>query len=381
MLIIGAVVLRVRALPRAGNLRGQGWKEDVFAKCEDTQPRSSAASRDVLGVQMESNETARPHTGDAFTIPLGGGKYYLAHVMADHGLNQNYVVVFDVVVDDRDRAIDGLQGATPLFSALVLDTLFTEGRWDVIGRSDGDPNRYLPAYRVSTAPDEWYEESFDARRRRLASVVEIEALPLRTTCSPTERSATGFRQKQSTRCGRTRAVNLTQGDLFTIPVGDGTAYVAHVVGVLRKKNFYFVVYDFRTDETSAERDAEEALQHDVVLAGQTMSTLFVDMGWQVVGTAPVDADRWLPAYKVTIGDADSWFVVDFSEERRRPATAEEVEDLQFRTTRAPAGIAAAVRALAGTAPWEDRFDELLPADAQRAATVFRAASEPPGDHP
>lgn len=132
---------------------------------------------------MESNGTARPHTGDVFTIPLGGGRYYLAHVMADHGLNQNYVVVFDVVVDDRDRAIDGLQGATPVFSALVLDTLYTEGRWDVIGRSDGDPNRYLPAYRVSTAPDEWYAESFDARRRRLASVVEIEALPLRTTWS------------------------------------------------------------------------------------------------------------------------------------------------------------------------------------------------------
>lgn len=92
-------------------------------------------------------------------------------------MNQHHVVVFESVVTDDDRGLERLDGATPLFPALVLDTFFIGGQWKVIGRTENDLSRHLPAYRVSMAPDEWYAESFDARRRRLASAVEIEALP------------------------------------------------------------------------------------------------------------------------------------------------------------------------------------------------------------
>lgn len=132
---------------------------------------------------VKANDPDRAQPGDIFTIPVGDGRYYLAAITGDHSVNQHHVVVFDSVLTDDDRGVERLEGAMPIFSALVLDTFLVGGQWKVIGRTEDDLSRYLPAYRVSMAPDEWYAESFDAKRRRLASAVEIEALPLRTTWS------------------------------------------------------------------------------------------------------------------------------------------------------------------------------------------------------
>lgn len=133
---------------------------------------------------MKKDRT-RPEPGDVFRVPLGDGRSSSGQVMGSHMTNQHYVVVFDVAVPDEGPVLPAQlpHDEAPLFAALVLDTLFESGEWQVVGHKEVDPGRHLPAYRVSMAADEWYAESFDGTQRRIASALEIESLPLRSTLS------------------------------------------------------------------------------------------------------------------------------------------------------------------------------------------------------
>lgn len=84
---------------------------------------------------VKVNDPDRAQPGDIFTIPVGDGRYHLAAITGDHSVNEHHVVVFESVVTDDDRAVERLDGATPIFSALVLNTFLLA----VTGRSWVEP--------------------------------------------------------------------------------------------------------------------------------------------------------------------------------------------------------------------------------------------------
>jgi hypothetical protein len=83
-----------------------------------------------------------------------------------------------------------------------------------------------------------------------------------------------------------------------------------------------------------------------------------------------------PAFKVQTAPG-SWAVVDYTGERTRPASVEEIEQLSFAQTVAPILVEDATRALLGVAPWiEDEYDELLPVP-EVCTTAYVFSHSPP----
>src|SRR5438105_15803563 len=126
-------------------------------------------------------------------------------------------------------------------------------------------------------------------------------------------------------------VRLRPGHIFAIPVDDdrlGCGLVISGSGGV----FYMAVF-----EPLYLRDCMPVL-HDIV--GQPILFLAESLGakvshgyWPVLGHYRVDPSQYpAPVSKITVGSIESYFVVSFDRNRRRPATPEEVRELPFRTT-------------------------------------------------
>lgn len=103
-----------------------------------------------------------------------------------------------------------------------------------------------------------------------------------------------------------------------------------------------------------------------------MDALLVHGHWRVVGHRDVDegAIPW-PAYKVGVSPPGAYEVIDYTGNRRRAASDEEVERLQFREVVAPIRVEKALRALHGQDPWVDDYEALRPVgDGETSAALL-----------
>ncbi|GAA0989699.1 hypothetical protein ENKNEFLB_00437 [Nocardioides aquaticus] len=154
---------------------------------------------------------------------------------------------------------------------------------------------------------------------------------------------------------------VDEGDMFSIPLGDGRCGFGQVVATYRKKGVYYVaVFDKIVDEAVVEESAEEARASRLLFLALTLDSRLHHGMWRVIGPRDIAADLPFPAYKVDVGFPPVPHVVDHLGERTRPATADEVALLPVRTTVAPVALERALQARAGLAPWTERFDGFAP---------------------
>jgi len=151
-----------------------------------------------------------------------------------------------------------------------------------------------------------------------------------------------------------RRTRLKQGDVFTIPLGDGRVNLGQVVAPHRGHAWYMTVFDGAEDpEVAARRDVTTK---DPLFAALTLDVLF-DLGdWEVVGHAAVDPSAHLPAYKVSLGTPDNVVIEDLDGSRQRRATEVDMATIPFRKTHGPVLLQHAVRAHEGLEPWLDYYD-------------------------
>ncbi|MCC9204961.1 immunity 26/phosphotriesterase HocA family protein [Arthrobacter sp. zg-Y769] len=128
---------------------------------------------------------------------------------------------------------------------------------------------------------------------------------------------------------------MNDGDVFMIPLGDGRAAVGQAISKYMS-TYYMVIFDFVAAEEEVPSLVSEALGSEPLYAGLTFDALFRPGRWQVLENRPVDARKFLPAYKVGWRVPGQYVVEDFQGTRRRPATDLEKEILPYRGRPPPA---------------------------------------------
>ncbi|MCQ1957545.1 immunity 26/phosphotriesterase HocA family protein [Arthrobacter sp. zg-Y826] len=168
---------------------------------------------------------------------------------------------------------------------------------------------------------------------------------------------------------REKAPALKDGDVFTIPLGDGRAAVGQVVSSYTDEP-YVLIYDFVAPEEEIPSLVSEALGSEALFAGLSLTGRFRWGRWQVLGNRPVDGRKFLPAYKIGWRVPGDFVVENFWGTRRRRATDLEVQILPFRETRSGAFYEHAMQAHLGLQPWHEAFDDLRIGDIVTSADLF-----------
>ncbi|WP_420364182.1 Imm26 family immunity protein [Curtobacterium aetherium] len=88
---------------------------------------------------------------------------------------------------------------------------------------------------------------------------------------------------------------VKSGDLLTIPLGDGRAFVGQVVDRTTRA-LYVVVFDHPVGANPTLEELAQAQTAVPLFATLTFDTRICPGMWTVVGNSPVERDRFLPAF-------------------------------------------------------------------------------------
>lgn len=162
---------------------------------------------------------------------------------------------------------------------------------------------------------------------------------------------------------------LKDGDVFSIPLGDGTAAVGQIVSSYLA-SYYIVLFDFVAPENEIPSEISDALQAQPLFGGLTFDALFRPGRWRVLENRAVDSKRYLPAYKTGSSDLGNCKVEDFNGERSRVASDFDAENIPFRKTSAPIIFERAMKAHLGLEPWHPAFEGVHLGNVITSAELF-----------
>ena len=107
------------------------------------------------------------------------------------------------------------------------------------------------------------------------------------------------------------------GDIFQIPLDSGTVSYGQVVAVNSGPGPLYVVVFRRVSPQDAKPALAAVVADDIALVAPTMDALIGHGRWPLVGNLAPELDRVpFPAYRITVGAADRWFVETFDHARR-----------------------------------------------------------------
>jgi hypothetical protein len=131
------------------------------------------------------NVVDQVRSGDIFIIPLGDGRAYVGQVLTSKA-GALYVIVFDEqVAVDAELHFRKTPDDDPLFATLTFDGRFRPGMWRIIGNSNPDLDRYLPAFSYGSAETNGFKiTDFWDKVHRDATPEEAAMVPHRLTRAP-----------------------------------------------------------------------------------------------------------------------------------------------------------------------------------------------------
>lgn len=150
---------------------------------------------------------------------------------------------------------------------------------------------------------------------------------------------------------------VKSGDLLTIPLGDGRAFVGQVVDRTTRA-LYVVVFDHPVGANPTLEELAQAQTAVPLFATLTFDTRIRPGMWTVVGNSPVERDRFLPAFTYGAVETGGVWVTDFHDSRQRRASEDESKSIPRRKIRSPMVLEQALRAHEDLAPWKPAFEEL-----------------------
>lgn len=166
-----------------------------------------------------------------------------------------------------------------------------------------------------------------------------------------------------------RGKNIRPGDVFAVPLGNESSYIGQIMTV-DDDELFIVIFDFSVDPNMTPPDLSNALSSEPLVASWTHAERFRPGAWEVVGHAPADTDRHLPAFTWGLPATGGVRVTNFSGSRTRMASAEEASVVPMKTLRSPALINRFVRAHAGVDPWVDALEDVRYRPAPSSAELF-----------
>ncbi|TMF42432.1 MAG: hypothetical protein E6I23_13550 [Chloroflexi bacterium] len=149
------------------------------------------------------------------------------------------------------------------------------------------------------------------------------------------------------------------GDVFQIPLDSGRVCYGQVVAVNSGPGPLYVVVFHRVWPLDAKPDMTAIVTDEIALVAPTLDALIWHGKWPVVGNRTPDLNRVpFPAYRITVGSADNWFVETFDFRRRRLPEPGELEKLTNPFSVAPIRLQKAIGAINGLEPWDPTWDQL-----------------------
>ncbi|WP_110902418.1 MULTISPECIES: hypothetical protein [unclassified Curtobacterium] len=168
-----------------------------------------------------------------------------------------------------------------------------------------------------------------------------------------------------------KALNVTAGDVFMIPISDSSAHLGQVIAE-RGVSLYMIVFDQVVQINALSDSRSWPLDTEPLFAIQTFDGRFDEGAWQVIGHAEPDRVRFLPAFTHGLVETGGVRVTDFSGTRERLATPEESATVPHMITRSSLLLEMAVRAQAGLEPWLPAFDGIRYKKTPTSAELFGA---------
>jgi hypothetical protein len=105
-------------------------------------------------------------------------------------------------------------------------------------------------------------------------------------------------------------------------------------------------------------DGSDALVEEPLVTSWIHDGRFRPDAWSVIGQAPADTHRLLPAFTWGLPATGGVRVTNFSGLRTRMASAEEAARIPQKTLRSPGLIQQFLRAYAGIDPWLDALEKV-----------------------
>lgn len=155
-----------------------------------------------------------------------------------------------------------------------------------------------------------------------------------------------------------RRIKAKVGDVFQIPVDKTRVGYSQIVAKIEPNPFYMVVYEplFHWDDTPFLKDL---INSEILFLANSFDAKIWYGHWPIVGNCSPDLHRIpFPSFKTTIRNADEYYVISYDGLRRRKATPEECDLLDFRTNIAPIRLENALKAYYDVIPWEEDFEKL-----------------------
>lgn len=166
-----------------------------------------------------------------------------------------------------------------------------------------------------------------------------------------------------------RRKNVQTGDVFTVPVGGGASYVGQVMAMMRDELF-IVIFDVPVGDETTPPQLSSVLSADPLVSSWTHDERFRPDAWTVIGHAPADTDRLLPAFTWGLPATGGVRLTNFSGTRTRMASEEEAALIPMKALRSPALIDAFLRAHAGVDPWRDALEDVRHRPSPSSAELF-----------
>lgn len=158
---------------------------------------------------------------------------------------------------------------------------------------------------------------------------------------------------------RRSSIRVNAGDIFEIRLPDGRNGYGQVI--IASDVLYVVVF---RDVYASLPDLDDLIKKDILLVGWTVDALIYHGEWKIIGNRqPISAPVPFPSYKVSLNGES--YVHGFAGKNRRPATAEDWELLDYKTTVAPIRYQRALLAHHGVGEWTQDYEGLTVEHARR----------------
>jgi hypothetical protein len=139
------------------------------------------------GDDRTGSKAKRIRSGDVFQIPIDAERVGYGQIVDNTPPNPPYMAVFgSAYPKDAKPQINQIVQDEIRFLAPSLDAKIYNGDWKVIGNRTPDLSRIpFPPSKVAVGePNNFYLISYDKKRRRRASPLEVATVPFRSTVAP-----------------------------------------------------------------------------------------------------------------------------------------------------------------------------------------------------
>ncbi|KPH13341.1 Imm26 family immunity protein [Chryseobacterium sp. ERMR1:04] len=153
---------------------------------------------------------------------------------------------------------------------------------------------------------------------------------------------------------------LSEGDIFTIPLGNGEFGIGQIVCFPRTKDvFIMIVYDYRAKKYD-ENNIMLALKSSILFLGYSTEARLYHKMWEIIENSTKNLDEVKMPYHRLGTPPEEIYLTNYKNERIKAINEKEFQRLEYLTSYAPIRFENALKAHFGLQEWiSENYDSVL----------------------